>query len=728
MTETAPSIFLCDNGFLVGAALPTCTPLPCSYSFPDGPGVEHNCDGVRSAETCTATCTAVGYTYSSGNSAATFTCQPTGSFTGDTPTCERVQCSDLSLGASFQHTCRGQRYEDTCSVGCAKGYSLVSTSGQFTCQANQSFTGALPTCTGNPCNQPRSNAALNTTGCNSVTTSETCEVTCQPGFEPNTSSLTCDATGYLLGAAPSCKPSQCPTHSALQDPTLRSNCAGVTYGSRCAVFCAPGHSSNGSAAEEWRCDLSGGSLGLQGVAPVCEPQACTSGLPAGDSSVSSNCSNLKTGETCVQNCAFGYSSTAPTSAYTCSEDGTASGSSAACQPVPCDHALSVTGLDHTCAGVVFGGHCFTMCAAGYNATGTKYQRLLCEGVSAGSLVPGLTETNGVGLRGSLPSCEPLPCLYNLPVGGVYDHNCDGVKTGESCVVSCAAGFWGTPQTLQCDGTSSLTGSMPSCAVATSTVTVTTVTATSTTTVTTQPFLCTSAFLPSIEGASNFSCAGDPGVGQICRSPCDDVMSADVQAVVICWTDQRWRVSEACLSAASSQQLTVIFVVTLSVLCTVMLLSGGVLYVLGGGGSGGVKIHPKVEPPPSFEPKEAPPGGAEPLKEPPPPKSDDQQLLADYSWSRRPVHPVDMDFMCAESFLQPGQLVARPPALPMAFTTRGQPSAGLSQLDEMFAGPEPPQLQSLRQTAVVQVEEDASFRVWVQHLPPDTSSYQAGETA
>ncbi|CAJ1329613.1 unnamed protein product, partial [Effrenium voratum] len=162
--QTAPSIFLCDNGFLVGAALPTCTPLPCSYSFPDGPGVEHNCDGVRSAETCTATCTAVGYTYSSGNSAATFTCQPTGSFTGDTPTCERVQCSDLSLGASFQHTCRGQRYEDTCSVGCAKGYSLVGTSGQFTCQANQSFTGALPTCTGNPCNQPRSNAALNTTG------------------------------------------------------------------------------------------------------------------------------------------------------------------------------------------------------------------------------------------------------------------------------------------------------------------------------------------------------------------------------------------------------------------------------------------------------------------------------------------------------------------------------------------------------------------------------------
>ena len=30
----------------MGAALPTCTPLPCSYSFPDGPGVEHNCSSA----------------------------------------------------------------------------------------------------------------------------------------------------------------------------------------------------------------------------------------------------------------------------------------------------------------------------------------------------------------------------------------------------------------------------------------------------------------------------------------------------------------------------------------------------------------------------------------------------------------------------------------------------------------------------------------------------------
>ena len=31
------------------------------------------------------------------------------------------------------------------------------------------------------------------------------------------------------------------------------------------------------------------------------------------------------------------------------------------------------------------------------------------GSSAGTSVPGLTETDGVALRGTLPSCSPLPC-------------------------------------------------------------------------------------------------------------------------------------------------------------------------------------------------------------------------------------------------------------------------------------------------------------------------------
>ena len=100
MTETAPSIFLCDNGALVDASLPTCTPLPCTFALPNALGVTHDCDGNRTAETCSATCgvaarpfsggrrsVEAGFQYAAGVAAATFTCQPSGSFSGTSPNC-----------------------------------------------------------------------------------------------------------------------------------------------------------------------------------------------------------------------------------------------------------------------------------------------------------------------------------------------------------------------------------------------------------------------------------------------------------------------------------------------------------------------------------------------------------------------------------------------------------------------------------------------------------------
>ncbi|CAE7268529.1 SELP [Symbiodinium natans] len=150
MTQEEPSIFVCKSGFLVGASLPTCVPLPCSYSFPDGLGVRHNCLGVRSAESCEATCTEAGYTYAAGASAETWTCLPTGSLDGQVPTCERIACVDLAINTMYSHNCQGKRFEDTCSVGCGPGFTLSGTAAQYQCQADGNITGSLPTCLGNP--------------------------------------------------------------------------------------------------------------------------------------------------------------------------------------------------------------------------------------------------------------------------------------------------------------------------------------------------------------------------------------------------------------------------------------------------------------------------------------------------------------------------------------------------------------------------------------------------
>lgn len=729
MTETEPSIFTCQNGALVGASLPTCTAIPCTFAFPNALGVLHTCDGVVTGQTCIASCTEAGFNYSAGQVAESFTCLATGSLSGTSPTCERITCPDLQLESQYLHNCQGQRFQDTCEVGCGQGYSLSGSSSRRECQADGSFSGGLPTCVGNPCDQTLpDNPTVNSTSCNGLVTGQSCEATCADGFLPGNASLTCDASGYILGTMPSCKPLTCADKSWAA--SFRSTCSGTTYGSKCAVYCAPGYTSSG--VQEWQCAWADGQVQLQGTLPTCEPQACTSGLPADSSSVTSNCSTVTTGETCLQTCADGYtySASASPSVWTCQEDGAASGSSTSCQAIGCDTALVATGMAHTCAGIVFGASCFAFCDVGYTSSNAAVtsQRWHCAGSSAGSLVPGLTETDGVGLRGTLPSCSPLPCLYNLPVGAQYDHNCSTVGTGETCVVGCASSFYGIPESRTCNSNRLLEGALPVCILTSTTITSTTSvsstqTITTTSTVTTLPFLCTPGYIPWVQGAGNFSCFGELGIGQRCVAPCAD---GGPQAVIVCWTNRQWQLQEACHTEDASP-LIPILVVTLSIMCALVLFSGAGLYCfLKTPKTAPIEVEPSAG---AKSPKSplsmSPTSPISPGRIPPQRVPVDMPQGASYAWmneARRPIHPMDLDLMTMDTLLSPQHWQpSQPPTLPSApiMAPHGyQQSLSFIALDEMFAGTNPPMMTTYRRPpapdTVVQVEDDPSFRVWVQH--------------
>ncbi|CAJ1435358.1 unnamed protein product, partial [Effrenium voratum] len=253
MSEEEPAIFVCNSGSIEGSPLPTCTPLPCDFSFPDGLGVTHDCAGIRTAETCTASCNVTGYTYVAGNAAEVFTCQPGGSMSGTSPSCQRVSCADLSVGSIFSHNCQNKRYQDTCGVSCATGYDGWGS--QFVCQADGTFQGSLPACTGNPCTNdlPENGTSWTAVGCDTLTTGETCTVSCKAGFGPISTQLSCGASGRLLGTLPLCQPVTCTVPSELGAVELAHTCQDVSYGSGCTAFCAPGTSSPQFAAQTgWR--------------------------------------------------------------------------------------------------------------------------------------------------------------------------------------------------------------------------------------------------------------------------------------------------------------------------------------------------------------------------------------------------------------------------------------------------------------------------------------------
>jgi len=68
----------------------------------------------------------------------------------------------------------------------------------------------------------------------------------------------------------------------------------------------------------------------------------------------------------------------------------------------------------------------------------------------------------VKLAGTATMCEAQPCTANLPSGSLLDHNCTGVKTDQSCMVGCVAGYMGDATIRIGLSNGVLSGSSPTC--------------------------------------------------------------------------------------------------------------------------------------------------------------------------------------------------------------------------------------------------------------------------
>ena len=634
MTQTSPSIFTCSSASLTGGSLPTCTAVPCTFGKPSGLGVLHDCDGKRTQETCTASCTGTGYEYATGASAEVYTCNAGGSFTGTLPQCQRTSCTDLSLGSTYVHTCANKLYQDSCGVSCAAGYR--GTASQFTCEGDGSFSGTLPACMGNPCQNDLPNSTSWTASCDGLTTGQSCDVSCKLGFSGSSTNLTCDASGQLLGSMPVCQPNICPSSNQLVSALHTHTCQDIAFGSSCTVFCASGYElATGSSIQDWSCSLVGSSLQLQGTLPSCVPEPCTSGLPVNNTEVVSDCDGVRTGESCHQYCAVGFENTTEEANFVCSTTGQAGLSSSQttqCQPINCEStSVNFSLVQHTCQGTFYPRSCYASCVQGYTATPEQWR---CGDSSMGAEL-GFQMNKGITLRGTVPNCMPSQCEFNLPVGLQYSHNCSGVTTGSYCVVECADGWGGVPEVMTCGTDSALSGSFPSCTPVTITRTMTTsssqthtatstLTADLTSTSITTTRSSTTFFSnecpeehPAVQGAGSFNCSGR-GAGEECRADCDTENGGNLtQAVILCRYDLVWEVSQTCPSlggAAASAPILIYVAITVGS-CAACMCAIAILTYLGRKratvvpkkGSKKDKEIPKEPPIPAWAPSSTPSG-------------------------------------------------------------------------------------------------------------------------
>lgn len=459
-----PSVLVCDTGTLVGSALPQCQPLPCNYSWP-GAKVQHDCEGKVTLETCSGSCPP-GYS----GTPSSYQCSRSGNFRGSDPTCEPLTCSPPQLAAKYAHDCSGITLGKSCTVDCAQGFELDGGLSRLRCSINGTFEGDLPSCSPVQCaNTVPTDPAFEKTPCQGLVFQGQCDVTCNPGFQANTTTLSCNSQGALVGTLPLCQSSPCDGVHLDVRPELLSTCDGVVNGQNCSVFCARGYeAASGAGLEQLSCIFTGSAVELVGQLPSCTASPCTEGLPLPSDRATHNCSELFFQEKCIENCIEGYTGTTPH--FVCASDGTATrDSNSFCRPEQCDSKVLPSLLLHTCENVSFGENCYAYCPPGYVAAELA-ARLRCLGPSSSEPAVAPSQENAVTLRGTVPQCVASQCLYNLPWGERYVHNCSAVVTGQHCLVSCAEGWFGGVEVLTCQATGDLSGAYPACRTITQTTT------------------------------------------------------------------------------------------------------------------------------------------------------------------------------------------------------------------------------------------------------------------
>ncbi|KAM6077673.1 P-selectin-like isoform 2-T2 [Theristicus caerulescens] len=440
------------------AETPTCTAITCPVlSAPDWG--ELNCSHLHGdfafGSTCAFSCQ-MGFALMGSESRE---CMVTGTWTGDSPSCEAIACPVLSAPDRGEMNCSHLHgdfaFSSTCAFSCQMGFALTGPESRE-CTATGTWTGDTPRCEAIAC-PVLSAPDRGEMNCSHLhgdfAFSSMCAFSCQMGFAlTGPESRECTATGTWTGDTPRCEAIACPMLSAPDRGEL--NCSHLhgdfAFGSTCAFSCQTGFALMGS--ESRKCTATGT---WTGDTPQCEAIACPV-LRAPDRG-KLNCSHLHGdfafGSTCAFSCQTGFALTGPES-HECTATGTWTGDSPSCEAIACPVLSAPDRGEMNCSHLhgdfVFGSTCAFSCQMGFALTGPESRECTATGT----------------WTGDTPRCEAITCpMLSAPDWG--ELNCSHLHGdfafGSTCAFSCQMGFalMGS-ESRECTATGTWTGDAPSC--------------------------------------------------------------------------------------------------------------------------------------------------------------------------------------------------------------------------------------------------------------------------
>ncbi|KAM6305472.1 LOW QUALITY PROTEIN: P-selectin-like [Aegotheles albertisi] len=440
------------------AETPTCTATACPVLTAPDRG-EMNCSHLHGdfafGSTCAFSCQN-GFVLMGPESRE---CTATGTWTGDAPHCEVINCPVLSAPDQGEMNCSHLHgdfaFSSTCAFSCQNGFVLMGPESRE-CTATGTWTGDAPHCEAITC-PVLSAPDRGEMNCSHLqgdfAFSSTCAFSCQTGFVlmgPETRE--CTATGTWTGDAPHCEVMNCPVLSAPDRGEM--NCSHLhgdfTFSSTCAFSCQTGFALVGPESRE--CTAMGT---WTGGATQCEAITCPV-LSAPDRG-EMNCSHLHGdfafGSTCAFSCRNGFVLVGPESRE-CTATGIWTGDAPHCEAIKCSALatpkMGQAACSHLHGDFAFGSTCAFSCQTGFVLMGPESRKCTATGT----------------WTGDVPRCEAITCpVLSAPDQG--EMNCSHLHGdfafSSTCAFSCQNGFvLMGPESRECTATGTWTGDAPHC--------------------------------------------------------------------------------------------------------------------------------------------------------------------------------------------------------------------------------------------------------------------------
>ncbi|KAI4890927.1 hypothetical protein NFI96_009969 [Prochilodus magdalenae] len=437
--------FACNDGFhLQGATEMTCTEsaqwsqevpycevVQCS-DLTEPPHGSMKCNhplghfGYLSA--CEFTCEE-GYTLT-GSNFGQLMCEATGHWNDSQPTCEVVQCSDLTEPPHGSMKCNHPLghfgYLSSCEFTCEEGYTLTGSNfGQLMCEATGHWNDSQPTCEAIKC-AAFENPLNGRTTCSGDSYGSSCSFSCNDGFHlQGATEMTCTESAQWSQEVPYCEVVQCSDLTEPPHGSMKCNhpLGHFGYQSSCEFTCEEGYTLTGSNFGQLMCEATGHWNDSQ---PTCEVVQCSdlTEPPHGSMKCNHPLGHFGYLSSCEFTCEEGYTLTGSNfGQLMCEATGHWNDSQPTCEAIKCAAFENPLNGRTTCSGDSYGSSCSFSCNDGFHLQGATE----------------MTCTKSAQWSQEVPYCEAVRCqVLEDPVNGRII--CSGDSYGSSCSFSCNDGF------------------------------------------------------------------------------------------------------------------------------------------------------------------------------------------------------------------------------------------------------------------------------------------------